>query len=608
MSTVFASITTPGPAGPPGRTALWLTGAGAPVTAQGQDGDMYLNSTTSDVYGPKSGTWGGIVANIKGAAGVAGPTGPAGYSPKYIVQAGPPGSITGNDGDMYLDSNTQDLYGPKTGGAWGGIIANLKGATGPAGPPGVAYTPRGAWSAATTYAQGDEATDGSILYISLQSANLNHVPISSPTWWQAVASGGAQTPWNSNIDGGGFQLSNAGAIGIGASGAPPQPIWVAKNGGGAQAIVAQFTDPSTASSVGPLSAFVTLNNHSATNPGAVFTGVNSVALAVGDGSNSDSQRKLVITSGGNVGIGTALPTSSLVVVGGGSSDSSLVFNAPNTIQFASGVPGVALAGGVMTAAPNSFWLQVRSSNASGASYPLALNPSGSNVGIGTAAPSERLTVTGARLTAYAPGDCTTWADILVENPNQTANTATGIGFGLSSNYQGNSSIAAGIAAIRTTTASDTNTDLAFITRPASAVSAERMRITAAGNVGIGVVPSTYALEVAGDVNCSGTFRVGGVPISAGGGITTQNVVTGSRAATTVYRNTTGKPMMVNVGIPLTAGTIIGYSDSSTSPTTVVSNAGLNSGGTQTLGLTFWVLPNNYYKVVGGTISYWIEWY
>jgi hypothetical protein len=67
-------------------------------------------------------------------------------------------------------------------------------------------------------------------------------------------------------------------------------------------------------------------------------------------------------------------------------------------------------------------------------------------------------------------------------------------------------------------------------------------------------------------------------------------------------------MMVNVGIPLTAGTIIGYSDSSASPTTVVSNAGLNTGGTQTVGVTFWVLPNNYYKVVGGTISYWIEWY
>ena len=65
MSTVFASITTPGPAGPPGRTALWLTGAGAPVTAQGLDGDMYLNSTTGDVYGPKATTWGGIVRILK---------------------------------------------------------------------------------------------------------------------------------------------------------------------------------------------------------------------------------------------------------------------------------------------------------------------------------------------------------------------------------------------------------------------------------------------------------------------------------------------------------------------------------------------------------------
>lgn len=48
---------------------------------------------------------------------------------------------------------------------------------------------------------------------------------------------------------------------------------------------------------------------------------------------------------------------------------------------------------------------------------------------------------------------------------------------------------------------------------------ERMRITAAGFVGIGKTPA-YALDVAGDCNITGTFRVNGTPISTGGGVTT----------------------------------------------------------------------------------------
>lgn len=45
---------------------------------------------------------------------------------------------------------------------------------------------------------------------------------------------------------------------------------------------------------------------------------------------------------------------------------------------------------------------------------------------------------------------------------------------------------------------------------------EQMRITAAGNVGIGTITPAYALDVVGDVNVTGTYRINGVPLSFGG--------------------------------------------------------------------------------------------
>ena len=225
-STVFATVSTPGPPGPqgppgtPGTSPVWIVAAGVPANTTGSNGDMYLNNLTGDVYGPKAGgVWGPIACNIKGPAGT------PGYSPQYIVAAGPPSPAVGNNGDMFIDSTTSNVYGPKTNGVWGGVVCNIKGntgaagATGPQGPPGVGFRPMGAWAAGTTYAQGDQVTDANLLYISLQGGNTGHVPASSPTWWEPVGSGGSQTPWLSNIDGATFKLTNTGTVAVGNSGA-----------------------------------------------------------------------------------------------------------------------------------------------------------------------------------------------------------------------------------------------------------------------------------------------------------------------------------------------------------------------------------------------------
>ena len=58
--------------GVPGYSPAWLSGTGAPTT-QGNNGDWYLDTATGNCYGPKaSGTWPGIVVNIKGPTGATG--------------------------------------------------------------------------------------------------------------------------------------------------------------------------------------------------------------------------------------------------------------------------------------------------------------------------------------------------------------------------------------------------------------------------------------------------------------------------------------------------------------------------------------------------------
>ena len=134
-----------------------------------------------------------------------------------------------------------------------------------------------------------------------------------------------------------------------------------------------------------------------------------------------------------------------------------------------------------------------------------------------------------------------------------------------------------------------------------------------GGVGIGKTPA-YALDVAGDVNCTGVYRVNGTPVSGGSGITTQTVATASRAFNTVYQNTTGKPMFVWISAtcPNNWG-FMAYTDSTTNPSTVVGSSTnlAGTGATMTLGISFWVLPGNYYKATNGTgvtLDRWTEWY
>jgi len=86
----------------------WLTGSGAPAASLGIDGDMYLDTATDEVYGPKSaGVWGTPVADLTGTTGATGPAGADG------VFAGTEPTVAGATGDKVAILDTSDAENPK---------------------------------------------------------------------------------------------------------------------------------------------------------------------------------------------------------------------------------------------------------------------------------------------------------------------------------------------------------------------------------------------------------------------------------------------------------------------------------------------------------------
>ena len=118
----------PGNTGANGKSVLTTTGA--PANGFGTDGDFANDADAQVMYGPKSGgTW-PAGKSYKGTPGTPGTNGTNGS--KWLTGTGVPAAGTGVDGDFYLRSNG-DYYGPKASGAWGSVVASLKGAAGSGG-------------------------------------------------------------------------------------------------------------------------------------------------------------------------------------------------------------------------------------------------------------------------------------------------------------------------------------------------------------------------------------------------------------------------------------------------------------------------------------------
>jgi hypothetical protein len=122
-----------GAAGADGNTILY--GTAAPTT-EGVDGDFYIRTTTNFIYGPKaSGTWPGGTSLV-GATGAAGADGADGNTILYGTAAP---TTEGVDGDFYIRTTTNFIYGPKASGTWPSGTS-LVGPTGAAGADGADAT------------------------------------------------------------------------------------------------------------------------------------------------------------------------------------------------------------------------------------------------------------------------------------------------------------------------------------------------------------------------------------------------------------------------------------------------------------------------------------
>lgn len=153
-----------GPQGPSGASGqngkTILNDVGAPSNSVGTDGDFYLDNSSYNFYGPKSGgVWTSYISLIgptgatgpsgasgaigpQGPTGATGPQGPAGtgsYSGSFNTiynGTGSPSLSIGATGDFYLDLADYSFYGPKDNLGWSSFVS-LIGPTGASGLQGI---------------------------------------------------------------------------------------------------------------------------------------------------------------------------------------------------------------------------------------------------------------------------------------------------------------------------------------------------------------------------------------------------------------------------------------------------------------------------------------
>ena len=150
-----------GPAGPTGAT-----GATGPAGADGADGVDGVAGATGPA-GPTGATGTPGSTGATGAAGAAGATGPAGTdgaNGKTVRSgSGAPAGGLGVDGDFYVNTAANTIYGPKTSGAWGSptSLVGPTGATGPTGSTGATGSQGPIGNTGPQGVKGDTGTTGS---------------------------------------------------------------------------------------------------------------------------------------------------------------------------------------------------------------------------------------------------------------------------------------------------------------------------------------------------------------------------------------------------------------------------------------------------------------
>jgi hypothetical protein len=247
---------------------------------------------------------------------------------------------------------------------------------------------------------------------------------------------------------------------------------------------------------GTTSGFSAFNNSDPTNAANIVTFASSTEARVSSGITGTgtylpmtfftggSERARIDTSG-NVGIGTSSPSDKLTVISAGTQVGSTNFRNIARIGLATNDASVLLgydvsAGSAILASTNNYPIAFWTSIAGTYAEKMRIDSSG-NVGIGTASPTNKLSVNG-----NVPSACT---------GSFVSASSGSIAAGFSDNI--NSSLYIRPAAGGTVLGTDSGGTIRFATN-GNTTAEERMRIDSSGNVGIGTSSPTGKLNVVTD--------------------------------------------------------------------------------------------------------------
>lgn len=114
-----------GPTGLDGKTIL--SGTSDPLATDGKSGDFFLNTTSKNLFGPKTENGWGSPVSLIGVDGNDGNT--------MLNGTSDPLTTDGKSGDFFLNTTSNTLFGPKTENGWGTGIS-MVGPQGEQGPSG----------------------------------------------------------------------------------------------------------------------------------------------------------------------------------------------------------------------------------------------------------------------------------------------------------------------------------------------------------------------------------------------------------------------------------------------------------------------------------------
>ena len=319
-----------------------------------------------------------------------------------------------------------------------------------------------------------------------------------------------------------------------------------------QLIAFNSTDPANSSYIQTLVSAT----EARINSGQLGTGTNLPMTFYTGGSEA-----MRIVSGGNVGIGTTSPQAKLAVSNGGAAGLEFFVNYPGGgvgtyIQsYNRSSPGYVNT--AYDAADHSFRIS--------GTEKMFLNSSG-NLGIGTGSPNQRLQVTGSNGTGFAGAT--------LQNSNANVGLA-GVQFSSDTTYSKSA-----IAQVRESPNGvgplvfyvDSATDAADW-----AAGDEKMRISAAGNVGIGTTTTTYKTNIVYTNSAGGVAETGLYLRNTSTGNSTQMLFDGHRSYSLLVQGSFGAPAGGFTIQDNTAG---------------VDRLNIDSSGNVLVGQTSWSFSNN----------------